>query len=316
MKLTQKQTPHSHILSAHSLLLGIIVGFAIGHWQLAQHTSLDAWTNHPSLTQNVAARRLARTQKITARPAQFTYTVMATRDMHPAASTELVQTLNFPAFDHTTFPVNKTPDWGSMRSAAEWDRSFGEMLPSDFVSVPAYRMSELLTPLEDLVQNRTSENNRLITTKLFYSTRFFGAYDLDSPEFVAVHPGLDLKLAPGTPIAAIAGGRVEQVITEKDDLGLHLIIEHHINGEKFYSIYGHLSVVAVRAGQDVGAGEIIGSVGSSGFSTAPHLHLQIDKDNGTSPHDVYWPSSVPSPSEAALHVVNPVTFILEHANGN
>jgi murein DD-endopeptidase MepM/ murein hydrolase activator NlpD len=52
-----------------------------------------------------------------------------------------------------------------------------------------------------------------------------------------------------------------------------LIILDHANG--YSSYYGHLSQLYVAVGQQVGRGQVIGAVGSTGNSTGPHLHLEI-----------------------------------------
>ncbi|HOX41287.1 MAG TPA: M23 family metallopeptidase, partial [bacterium] len=55
--------------------------------------------------------------------------------------------------------------------------------------------------------------------------------------------------------------------------GKHVIID---NGHHIESIYGHLDSIAVTVGQDVQAGTVLGTRGSTGWSTGPHLHFQIN----------------------------------------
>lgn len=186
---------------------------------------------------------------------------------------------------------------------------------SDFVRIPSYDMAILTTPMQELLKDRDdAETVRILTAKLFYSTRFFGTYDLDQGEFTGDHAGIDLKVPEGTPVASIAGGRVSSVIRDASGLGLHVIVEHRLNDETFYSIYGHLSAVSVREGQDVVPGQMIALSGSTGRSMAAHLHLQIDRgEPGKTTHKPYWPGNVPTKTEAARHTVNPVTFIAAHA---
>jgi murein DD-endopeptidase MepM/ murein hydrolase activator NlpD len=151
-----------------------------------------------------------------------------------------------------------------------------------------------------------------ITAKLFYSTRYFAAYDLDADEFSGLHSGVDLKLARGTPVGAIAGGLVRFADNE-GALGLHVMIEHQLDGETYFSIYGHLDSVSVRAGDPITPGQIIGMVGMTGNTTAPHLHLQVDRGDGSAVHTPYQPSVLPSREEIARYSVNPITFIAAHA---
>ncbi len=219
----------------------------------------------------------------------------------------------FPPFVRTVFPVSRVPNWGAMKSPSEWNRTYAEMSNEDFVPVPAYDLAKLTRPLSELVNPRNDEE---ITRKLYYSTHFFGAYDVDAAEFTAVHPGVDLKLALGTPIGAIAGGRVASV-HQDSILGLHVIVEHRLGGETYYSIYGHFGSVAVREGDAVRPGQMIGTVGMTGSTSGPHLHLQIDRGaKNEEDHRPYLPSFLPSPEAADRFVVHPVRFIVEHADGN
>lgn len=216
-------------------------------------------------------------------------------------------TSSFPAFINALYPVSSVPNWGAMHAAAEWNRSYKEMMPEDFVQIPSYDLQKLAVPFKTLVAEK---NEPEVTRKLFYSTKYLGTYDLDAGEYSGHHPGVDLKLALGTPIGAIGGGRVNAVNGD-GPLGLHVIIEHHIGNEVYFSIYGHLSFAAVRAGDNVTPGQFIGTVGMTGSTTGPHLHLQVDKDNGTSPHEPYQPGATTSATEAAQWTVNPIRFIQE-----
>ena len=220
----------------------------------------------------------------------------------------------FPAFGHAVYPVTRIPDWGAMRSASEWNRSYEDMDRASFVRLPRYDIRDLTIPVADLKATRDEPNTiKLLTAKLFYSTRFFGTYDIDGGEFEGSHAGIDLKLPEGMPVVSIAGGRVNAVHADADGLGLHVIVEHRIGNDAYYSIYGHLSRVSVAEGDAVAPGDTIGRVGSTGKSTLPHLHLQIDRGTaGETPHEVYWPGTLPSRNEAASRTVHPMSFIATH----
>lgn len=90
-----------------------------------------------------------------------------------------------------------------------------------------------------------------------------------------LHPGMDLAAELGEPVHAVAAGRVEYVGWDRFGYGNHIIINH---GE-YQSLYGHLSKVEVKEGQEVTPNTEIGLVGSTGHSTGPHLHLEI-RENG------------------------------------
>ena len=85
------------------------------------------------------------------------------------------------------------------------------------------------------------------------------------------HGGLDISGQAGDPIAAFAAGTVEYT-GENDSYGLYLQVDHG-NGVK--SFYAHCSKIVVTKGQTVAIGEKLAEVGSTGISTAPHLHLEI-----------------------------------------
>jgi len=228
-----------------------------------------------------------------------------------AASVLQEEKKTFPVFGFAVQPVERVPDWGRMENPAEWNRTFPQMQEQDFVPVPPYDLAVLTKPIENMLGNRKA-NLSALTAKLYYSTRFFGAYDLDAGEFTGSHAGIDLKLAAGTPISAIGGGRVHMV-GQNRTMGTYVVIEHRLPGEgTFFSVYGHLSNSMAIVGDQVAPGETIGLAGMTGAATAPHLHLQIDRGKpGTFTH--YWPARMPTPEEAAARTVHPLQFIEQHA---
>lgn len=90
------------------------------------------------------------------------------------------------------------------------------------------------------------------------------------------HTGIDLAAASGTPIYACAGGTVEYVGWYGG--GGQTVIVNHGSGVR--TMYEHMSGYAVSQGQQVSAGQVVGYVGSTGNSTGPHLHLNVEI-NGT-----------------------------------
>ncbi len=218
---------------------------------------------------------------------------------------------DFPVFERAIYPITKAPNWGAMRTEAEWERIYPELYSEDFVEIPPYNTDHLKRPLNELTQNLTEENIAIITEKLFYSTRFFGRYHIDSGEFEGRHAGIDFKLAAGTPVVAIAGGRVHATGTD-EFLGNYIMIDHRLpNGEQVVSIYGHLESIGTSEGADVRPGTLIGTVGSTGASSGPHLHLQIDKRKSPGRHVVYVPDSIVSSVEASQWTLHPIEFIAQ-----
>ncbi|HOZ36741.1 MAG TPA: peptidoglycan DD-metalloendopeptidase family protein [bacterium] len=90
------------------------------------------------------------------------------------------------------------------------------------------------------------------------------------------HTGLDIGAAAGTPIYALDSGRVE-LAGWSSGYGYNIIVNH---GNGIKTRYGHSRKLYVKVGDQVSAGEVLGEVGSTGYSTGPHIHLEI-KINGT-----------------------------------
>ncbi len=86
------------------------------------------------------------------------------------------------------------------------------------------------------------------------------------------HPGLDLATVKGSPVYAVMEGTIESVKRDRWAYGNHVIIDHG-NGMK--SLYAHLSKIEVKEGEKVTNDSVIGLAGSTGWSTGPHLHLQV-----------------------------------------
>jgi murein DD-endopeptidase MepM/ murein hydrolase activator NlpD len=106
-----------------------------------------------------------------------------------------------------------------------------------------------------------------------------------------VHTGIDIPADPGTPVLAAAPGTVtwagyglySQKKSNKDDpYGKAVVIRHDFGhqGRSLFTVYAHLSQIDVAEGQWVDAGQQIGLVGSTGFTTGPHLHFEVRIDAG------------------------------------
>jgi murein DD-endopeptidase MepM/ murein hydrolase activator NlpD len=114
--------------------------------------------------------------------------------------------------------------------------------------------------------------------------------------FSAGHQGIDFLPGAGTPVMAVADGVVTQIGEPSGSLGVHVVIQHTIDGEIVYSTYSHMAYGSMNLalGQTIARGDVIGSVGSTGTSTGPHLHFQI--------------------LTASLMPINPLTWLAQHVN--
>ena len=89
------------------------------------------------------------------------------------------------------------------------------------------------------------------------------------------HEGMDFSAKTGTPIFATGDGVVARADNSASGFGNHIVIRH---GFGYETLYGHLSKYKSRVGQRVNRGDIIGYVGSTGRSEAPHLHYEVHKN--------------------------------------
>jgi murein DD-endopeptidase MepM/ murein hydrolase activator NlpD len=86
------------------------------------------------------------------------------------------------------------------------------------------------------------------------------------------HAGTDIGVDEGTPVLAAFAGKVE-IADFMGGYGLTVVLRH--NKETEETLYGHMSELFVKPGETVKQGEVIGRVGSTGFSTGPHLHFEF-----------------------------------------
>jgi murein DD-endopeptidase MepM/ murein hydrolase activator NlpD len=90
-----------------------------------------------------------------------------------------------------------------------------------------------------------------------------------------MHTGADFTAPTGTPIYATGDGVVYKVVSSKRGYGNHIVIQHDFG---YQTLYAHMFKFNVRKGQKVKRTDVIGYVGSTGTSTAPHLHYEVVKN--------------------------------------
>ncbi|MCF7568871.1 M23 family metallopeptidase [Sabulilitoribacter arenilitoris] len=109
-------------------------------------------------------------------------------------------------------------------------------------------------------------------------TRMASGYGMRSDPFTKVrkmHWGMDFTAPRGTPIYATGDGIVKRADAGSSGYGRHIRIDH---GFGYVSLYAHLYKYNVKKNQKVKRGDLIGFIGSTGRSQAPHLHYEIFKD--------------------------------------
>lgn len=108
-------------------------------------------------------------------------------------------------------------------------------------------------------------------------TSGFGRRNIALYGFERFHTGVDIHGAIGTEVLAIADGTVI-VSTFDNGWGEYMIINH---GNNILSLYAHMDCRYIKRGESVTAGQAIGELGNSGFSSGPHLHFEM-RENGKS----------------------------------
>ena len=110
-----------------------------------------------------------------------------------------------------------------------------------------------------------------------YVTSAFGMRDHPLFGNERPHSGIDVAGSAGSEVLAADSGTVA-VATYSSSYGNYVTI-YHSNGD--YTLYAHMSSLAVSAGQSVTQGDVIGYVGSTGWATGPHLHFEIRVNGST-----------------------------------
>lgn len=148
-------------------------------------------------------------------------------------------------------------------------------------------------------------NPNAILTSRFY--RADGAY----------HGAIDLAKGQGSPIYAFADGEVAYVNTgctvgnyECGNKGGNWVKIKHPNG--YITKYLHLSSVNVRVGQQVKAGQLIGTEGNTGYSFGSHLHFAMEKDGQVVDPEPYWNGTKPFPGMDVMSVKKKSSYLPLH----
>ncbi len=136
-------------------------------------------------------------------------------------------------------------------------------------------------------------------------TRMSSGYGIRTHPILKIplmHPGQDFSAKTGTEIYSTGNGVVKLVKRSNRGYGNHVIIDH---GYGYETLYAHMSKFNVLKGQKVGRGEVIGFVGNTGRSTAPHLHYEVMKSGKKiNPINYYYNDLTPSQYEEMINISN------------
>lgn len=119
-----------------------------------------------------------------------------------------------------------------------------------------------------------------------------------------MHHGIDFTAPVGTEIYSTGNGKVYSIEKTGRGYGNNVVIDH---GYGYKTLYAHLSKIVVKRGQKLVRGELIGYVGSTGTSTAPHLHYEVIK-NGVkiNPINFFFNDLTPAEYEKMLEMSSQV----------
>ena len=169
----------------------------------------------------------------------------------------------------------------------------------DIVSKQAYIQAKSYEEVLNLALEKEKElsstpaimpisNKDLTYTSSGWGMRMHPVYKV--PRF---HYGMDFVAPKGTKVYATGAGEVVKVQALKTGHGKHIVIDH---GFGYETLYAHLSAFNVKVGDKITRGQVIGFVGSTGTSTAPHLHYEVFK-NGKNVDPKYYYFKDLSPEE-------------------
>ena len=153
----------------------------------------------------------------------------------------------------------------------------------DILSKQLYVQSKSLDEIVKLAENKEkllAAIPAIQPVKKEDLTRMASGYCWRSDPFTKArkkHQGMDFTAPRGTPIYASGDGVVTRADQRSSGYGKHVRIDH---GFGYITLYAHMSKYNVKRGQKVKRGDLIGFVGNTGRSQAPHLHYEVIK-NGT-----------------------------------
>lgn len=252
--------------------------------------------------------------------------------------TSVIPTQNAPAFDGTIAPIKKAPNWVAL-TTEEFKMTYNELEQrGKLVSFPNYNPANLKISVNSLTWGNKA-HDAIRNEKITFSVPYMGNYKLDGVEYGGGHLAVDIKTPTGTPVYAIGNGIVKKTSEQLYGFGKHVVIEHKnfpsIDNQSqktnYYSSYSHLSSVSASEGSIVRKGDLIGYSGSTGTSTTPHLHFQIDKSS--TPWQPYWHFTSKEAADAGYNfttainagfkkedaiqnTINPMAYVQKYASGS
>jgi murein DD-endopeptidase MepM/ murein hydrolase activator NlpD len=154
---------------------------------------------------------------------------------------------------HTASRLNSMIDWNKQTTSIY-----------DALRIKGSNRAEMLPTIPAI---QPIENKDLTLIASGYGFRIHPIYKIRK-----MHTGIDFSAPIGTPIFATGDGVVESVTRSGRGLGNRIVIDH---GFGYKTLYASMDEINIRRGRSVKRGDVIGTVGDSGLSVAPHLHYEV-----------------------------------------
>ncbi len=195
------------------------------------------------------------------------------RNLFPKANTEIV----VPQFDGVLLAFDSVWDVKRMKKRIAHTNLHGEYLPTlfkiistDDIRLVFFRDAEPVVVNDDIEHLYRLKNIFAAPIKGNY-TCFFGDRVHPFERSLKFHNGVDIMARYGTPIKAAREGMVIQS-GWRDGYGKTVMIQHP---DGYSTLYGHCSEIKVKVGEWVTRDDVIALIGSTGWSTGPHLHFTL-----------------------------------------
>ncbi|MCC6753218.1 MAG: M23 family metallopeptidase [Saprospiraceae bacterium] len=140
----------------------------------------------------------------------------------------------------------------------------------DAIEKQVLEHEEYLQSVPSIKPVRVDKLNRAVNQMSGFGIRLHPIHKISK-----FHEGIDFAAPSGTEVQATGNGRVVKVDFATTGYGRNILIDHGHDG--YQTLYAHLKEIKVRKGDRVVKGQLIGTIGSTGTSTAPHLHYEVRK---------------------------------------
>lgn len=204
-------------------------------------------------------------------------TLIAVNDISNVRQLAAGQKLKIPSMDGIVYTVQKGDSISSI--VGKYKIKTESLLDANELSSEELSVGQLLFIPGAALDRNTLQNamGELFILPISASFRWSSPYGWRSDPFTGVrsfHTGTDMACPQGTPILASQSGRVSAVSTNRV-YGNYVIIDH---GNGYQTLYAHMYKALAKKGAWVSQGTRIGLVGSTGYSTGPHLHFMVYKN--------------------------------------